>query len=207
VIRKRYYEDGAGIYTIAREIKSSFKNVSAWMDSKGWEKRDLKQGVLAYHQAHRENVQEKTPEISVVRSGRLERMAVVPAKAPRLFGAAKLDANRDAVLVAASEGFAGYRIAKIFHVAEKTVYDWLRANDIPLTTLTDLQVDVIDLWKTTDLNMRAIAKRLGCSRTYVSMVLRKVGIEDRRGIMGRRVGSADGRRAVLAVAESTPPVL
>jgi DNA-binding CsgD family transcriptional regulator len=236
-IRKRYYDDGAGIYAIAKEVGSSFKNLTAWMDAKGWEKRDRSQAASAHRRARHDDLVDKMPEILRLRRDRrlsikaisqrvgvsektvsavladagLSKLPAMSADSPApekiLSGHAKLDACRPEVLIAVADGFAGYRIAETFKVSQKTVYDWLRANDVTLVSLTDLQRDIIRLWKTTDLNMRAIGKHLGCSRTYVSMALRKVGIEDRSGIMGRRVGSADGRRAISAVAEDTTPVL
>jgi DNA-binding NarL/FixJ family response regulator len=223
-IRKRYFEDGVGIYTIAREMKSSFKNLSAWMAAQGWEKRTRAQSVATHHQTRQRSLSEKTPEILRLRRDRglsiraiAERLdlsekavsAVVSAAGlgkrsamtktlavKSLSGHARLDARRPEVLAAVSDGVAGYRIAGTFNVSQKTVYDWLRKNGLSVIPLTDLQRAILHLWKTTDLNRNAIAKSLGCSRTYVSEALRKAGLEDRRGIMGRCVGSSDGRRVV-----------
>ena len=155
----------------------------------------------------------KTVTAVVREAGMMEpKQAPVPEKPDnisspvRLQGAAKLDAEREAVIEAIAEGLSGHAIACRFRVAEDCAYRWLRDNNLKTTPLTALQRKIIHLWRTTDLNKNAISKQIGCSRTNVTQALRRAGLEDSSGTYGRPRGSVNGKRAPVRE-EAPEPVL
>lgn len=116
-------------------------------------------------------------------------------QAKPLRGRAKLDSLQGEVLKAIEEGLSGRQLAQRFRVAENTVHRWLKAGCLTLSPLTKLQQQIIALWDATDLNMRAVSRKLDCSRFAVVSTLRKTGrIAGAPGKIGRPPGCHDGKR-------------
>ena len=118
-----------------------------------------------------------------------------PQKSPR--GQAKLGALRPEVLAAIEEGLSCNQLAERFDVAQSSVLRWMKAENLHLNSLTFTQKKIVSLWDASDLNMRAIAEELDCSRTTVSYTLRKVGRIDERKTPGRPPGSGNRKRSIL----------
>ncbi len=112
-------------------------------------------------------------------------------------GTAKLDAAKERVRSMAEDFRSGAYIAREMQVSEHVLYQWLSDNAIVLIPLNDDQREIVRLWRTSDLNMRAIARKLGYAGvSSVSNVLKRTGLIDRTGQMGRRHGSSYGKRGV-----------
>jgi predicted DNA-binding protein YlxM (UPF0122 family) len=111
-----------------------------------------------------------------------------------LRGVARLHSMREDVEAAIEEGLTRRQLAERFKVSRYSVSDWLKETGLSMSGTTVKQKRIISLWKTTDLNMAAIARELSCSRTNVRVVLRKAGLVQRTGTIGRPAGSVMGKR-------------
>ena len=113
-------------------------------------------------------------------------------KPPR--GQARLSALKPEVSAAIGEGLSSNSLAKRFGVSQNSVLRWAESENLHFVNLTETQRRIVDLWKSSDLNMKAVAEQLECNRTTVSRTLRKIGLIDDRTEPGRPPGSGGGKR-------------
>ncbi len=223
-IRHRYLVDRVGLASLATEFGASVQTMTKWLDRNGVPRRDREQAGELRHQAFLERQAETYAEIVRLRTGEnltiedigqrldVSRRTVSTALAeagliqrphpsPKMFkppkspcGMAKLKALRSEVEVAIEEGFSGRELAQRFTVCERSVYAWVRQSGLRLMPLTPIQRDILRLFRTTDMNRNAISKAVGCSRQFVTDTLRKVGLAECSGAMGRPPGTTQGKR-------------
>ena len=223
-IRKRYLVDLVGIVDLSLELRTSINTLRKWMAVNDVPIRNYVEARAIRNQAFLNSIDNSRDEIVRLRTVEKmkiiaiaetldispkavckvlvdanlsiplhQRQKATPElKPPR--GLARLYSMRPDVEDAIAEGLTGRQLAQRFLVSENSVSSWLKETGLKISRTTPMQKRIIELWKTTDMNMAAIADELSCSRTNVGAVLRNAGLVDKPKALGRPPGSVKGKR-------------